>query len=277
MENNKSFWTRKISIWHIVYISVIFIIMTICVLCIIPGRINDEAYQNFSFAATITSIVLAVVSIVYSLQSGLSSVGQLNSIKNIEYNINEEIKRFTNLESSIKNVVSEIVHPIQTSMGDIQQRQADIQKSQDDLTRNWREFSVSLGASTENQDYHTNDNNPKISIEDKPQIFAIILYTCLCSNEKDKDIPYHILSKFFGVRSFYCEGVINSISIFNPTAMSVGIGSKQTRQKITKYDESILGTKTQLATLIMKGTNKTLGENILNTLNNYYECDDAIS
>ena len=63
----KIFWTRKVSLWHIVYIVIICLIVNVFLLCIVPGRVNDEAYQNFSFAATIVSIVLAVVSIVYSL------------------------------------------------------------------------------------------------------------------------------------------------------------------------------------------------------------------
>ena len=89
--NNKNFWSRKISIWHFVYIILFCIFFSIVTLLIMPGRINDDAYQNFSFAATITSIVLALVSIVYSLQSGLSSVGQLHSVIEIESQISNEI------------------------------------------------------------------------------------------------------------------------------------------------------------------------------------------
>lgn len=74
-------------------------------LLIIPGRINDDAYQNFSFAATITSIVLALVSIVYSLQSGLSSVGQLHSVIEIESQISNEIKKFSGIDEKIRNAL----------------------------------------------------------------------------------------------------------------------------------------------------------------------------
>ena len=133
-----SFWSRKVSIWHIIYLVIICLIINIFLLCIVPGRINDDAYQNFSFAATITSIVLAVVSIVYSLQSGLSSVGQLNGIKDIEAKIGTELTRFANLETSIKNAVREGITPLEASMGDIKQRQDEISKTQDDLANNWK-------------------------------------------------------------------------------------------------------------------------------------------
>lgn len=139
-KGNRSFWGRKVSIWHIIYLVIICLIINIFLLCIVPGRINEEAYHNFSFAATITSIVLAVVSIVYSLQSGLSSQSQLNGIKNIEERIGSELTRFSTLESSIKDAVKEGITPLEASMGNIQQRQDDLQKSQDDFSKNWKEL-----------------------------------------------------------------------------------------------------------------------------------------
>lgn len=40
----KIFWTRKVSLWHIVYIVIICLIVNVFLLCIVPGRVNDEAY-----------------------------------------------------------------------------------------------------------------------------------------------------------------------------------------------------------------------------------------
>ena len=95
---------KKVSVWHIIYIVLICTIFCLVVILILPGRICEEAYTNFSFAATITSIVLAVVSIVYSLQSGLSSVGQLNSIKDVEVSIKNELQKFSDIEGAINFV-----------------------------------------------------------------------------------------------------------------------------------------------------------------------------
>lgn len=222
IENSKkSFWSRKVSVWHIVYLVIICLIINIFLLCIVPGRINDDAYQNFSFAATITSIVLAVVSIVYSLQSGLSSVGQLNGIKDIEAKIGTELTRFANLESSIKQAVKEGISPLEASMGDIKQRQNDLQKSQDDFTKNWKEF-MQVGQPSGESPTEAPTEHPNILLtNDKPQIFSVILYACVRSKETDRDIPYHILARFFGKRSYYCEGVISSLSVFNASALKL--------------------------------------------------------
>lgn len=80
LDNKHPFWTCKVPVWHVAYIVLICILIVLFVLLIALGRINDDAYHNFSFAATITSFVLVVVSIVYSIQSGISSLGHMSRI-----------------------------------------------------------------------------------------------------------------------------------------------------------------------------------------------------
>lgn len=278
MNDNKSFWTRKVSIWHIMYITLVFIVLGICLLCIIPGRINDDAYHNFSFAATITSIVLAVVSIVYSIQSGLSSVGRMSNISEIESNINKEIARFSTLEASIKEGVKDVLTPIQASMGDIQQRQNDIQKAQDDMARNFSEMmSVNSEAIKTAKVKGKKESFPQNNI---PQIFAVILLTCLYSHKTGKDIPYHILGRYFGVRSYYCEGVINSLFVFDKDSMQIGEGSKLNRQKVLVFDEIKYGNENQLKKLVIDGKNAKLGNDIYVALHDYFykeNCNDSVA
>ena len=265
----KSIWTRSVSIWHIIYIVVICIIINVFLLCIVPGQINDDAYKNFSFAATIVSIVLAVVSIVYSLQSGLSSIGQLNGIKDIEAKIGTELNRFAGLESSIKNAFQESINPLQASMGDIQQKQDDIQKAQDELSKNWREFNQNVNNLA--NEGHQNDNATELAGKGIPQILCVIFYVCLKSKETGKDLPYHILGKFFGNRSYYCEGVINGLSVLKPDLLKVKMGSKPNRQAIEVYNESALGSEDWLIKQIKEGKNAKLGENIIVELNNFFQ------
>lgn len=266
-----TFWTRKVSIWHIVYIVLICLIVNVFLICILPGRINDSAYQNFSFAATIVSIVLAVVSIVYSLQSGLSSIGQLNGIKDIEARIGTELTRFAGLESSIKSALNESINPLQASMGEVKQKQDDIQKAQDEFFKNWKELSQSV--SNPVNEGHQNDDASELVGKEVPQILCVIFYVCLCSKETGRDLPYHILGKFFGSRSYYCEGVINGLSVIKPDLLKVKVGSKPNRQTIETYNSSALGSKEWLQKQIKEGKNTKLGEDILVELNNFFYSD----
>lgn len=77
----------KISKLHLYYILAICSLIIISILLQIRYPVSEVAFENFSFASTITSIVLAVVSIVYSIQSGNASNIQLNNVRDIDAEI----------------------------------------------------------------------------------------------------------------------------------------------------------------------------------------------
>lgn len=70
---------KQVSITHLIYLTIIFIILTI-LFWTLSLNSSDEALRLFSFASTITSIVLAVVSIVFSIFSGKNVDASLGSI-----------------------------------------------------------------------------------------------------------------------------------------------------------------------------------------------------
>lgn len=84
------------------------------------------------------------------------------------------------------------------------------------------------------------------------------------------DIPYHVLGQFFGVRRYYCEGVINSLATFNRSSMKLKVGSKHTRQVVSEYNESELGSKEWLRKQVLEGKNTKLGNDIIHALDEYY-------
>lgn len=260
-----SFWIRKVSIWHIIYLIVIALIINIFLLCIVPGRVSDDAYHNFSFAATITSIVLAVVSIVYSLQSGLSSIGQLNSIKEIESRIGNELCKFSDIEDTIAKVVENSISPLEASMGNIQQSQDDIQKSQVEIN-NWLRKEYREGNDNESADVTS------LSKKNTPRIFSVIFYTCVRSKETKKEIPVHILEQHIGSLYYYCEGVIRSLSIYNPQKISIRVGDKSSKIVVERFDENLFGKKEYLKQQILKGGFE-LGNSIIIALDEYYDAN----
>lgn len=248
-ELEKGFWQRKISLWHFVYFCVICILFAIGVLLIMPGRVNDDAYQNFSFAATITSIVLAVVSIIYSIQSGLSSVGQLNVISDIESKISHEINKFSDIDDKIRNALS----PIASQVGDIKQ-------TQDNLHTEFLKISkleISQG----------DNNNGEI---EGPVILYVVLYAAAKSFETKMDIPYHKFAEHLGPQSRYCEGLLDGIAAFSPNKIKVEQGSKPTRKKVTTYDNSIFGSVDNLRKKVETIQNPKLSKSLLTSIDDYY-------
>lgn len=136
-DNKRGFWTARVSVWHIAYIVLICLLIILFVLLIAPGRISEDAYHNFSFAATITSIVLAVVSIVYSIQTGMSSLGHMTRIRDIEENISEEVQKFSGIDEAIRQAIS----PLNQKMGDMQKAQDTMKQVQDDMLEQVTKFN----------------------------------------------------------------------------------------------------------------------------------------
>lgn len=271
-KHEKGFFGKKVSIWHIIYIMLICGVVNIFVLLIAPGRINDDAYQNFSFASTLTSIVLAVVSIVYSLQSGLSTFGQLNGMKDIETQISKELAKFSSLENSIKESVQNCLKPLEASMGSIKQQQEVFQKSQEKLTN---DVLAQLGPNNS----VTNKTNSSdgvaesmlISLSGAPQIFALILYTCLCSFETKKRIPYYLFQKFLGDKSYYCQGVVVSLNIYCKDYFEARKENGQNNTHVvTKFDTAYFGKKDSFKTLISEKLPVKIKDELLVELDNYF-------
>lgn len=93
---------------HIRYIVLISLLICIFIVLVAPNYVSDEAFHNFSFAATITSIVLAVVSIVYSFYSSGGLTMSVGEMKQVEKNLEEEIRDIPNLKNHVSNTVDEL-------------------------------------------------------------------------------------------------------------------------------------------------------------------------
>lgn len=69
------------------------------------GLISQEAFQNFSFAASIASIILAVVSIVYTIYSGAGVANSTSVLNSTEQSIHDQIKKLDGIEERIVKVI----------------------------------------------------------------------------------------------------------------------------------------------------------------------------
>lgn len=108
MENNenKDNKEKTINRLHLIYGYIIsaLLIVSIILLWILSSRgvVSQEAFQNFSFAASIASIILAVVSIVFTIYSGAGSTAVLVST---EQSIREQIEELDGIEERIVKVI----------------------------------------------------------------------------------------------------------------------------------------------------------------------------
>lgn len=117
------------------YWAIIFVILTIFLVLCVPGRINDDAFLNFSFASVLVSIVLAVISIVLSISVGQTTTHYNLEIKDVEKEIQDKLRKFDDLDDSIRTSVENIV----------KREVDDVKKSQSEMNKIFESFLADSG------------------------------------------------------------------------------------------------------------------------------------
>lgn len=92
-------------IYNIVYLSVIFGIIVLCIILTCHYSIAEIAFHNFSFASTIVSIVLAVVSICYTLYSGWAMAQYFGNLSQIETRLHEEVNNLKKVQEKMDEIL----------------------------------------------------------------------------------------------------------------------------------------------------------------------------
>lgn len=182
MENSQNNYCHKEDVSHVktvyrlhlVYVVIICGIILVCTLCVIPRCVSDSAFQNFSFASAIVSIVLAVVSIVYSLWSGQKSNDQYVGMAHIESKIDEQLKGFERIEETFINKLN----PINNQIEQIKEDQTKTRKAVDEMSDR-----ITKGGT----DIHNEES--KYNIEASPAYADITLYLFVLAYTNRKKIP----------------------------------------------------------------------------------------
>ena len=107
---------KKVNVLHLVYLSIIFTILTI-LFWTLSMNTSDDALRLFSFASSITSIVLAVVSIAYSLVSGKQVDASLGSISKTSEDIRvvgNDIQKIGNEFSAVSADIKDVAKGIES-------------------------------------------------------------------------------------------------------------------------------------------------------------------
>lgn len=234
IENN--YEPKKINVHHLYYVLLIAILIIAVLILHIPFGISKYALDNFSFASTITSIVLAVVSIVYSIQTGNSSSDQLNGVRDIERNITEQLNNFSELEGKLHKKVDEI----RTGVTTVKEGQADIKKSVDDIM-----LQREVGAASKNGSKANN-----ISVNSV--LGNVLLYICVLSFETKLPIPGAILEKRHDIFS-YCYGYLIALTVFEEDKIQIDTESDQALTTVVcHFDKQTFGTKEEIRARIDK-------------------------
>lgn len=177
----------KINKLHLIYTIVIFLLLiTFLVICWVLSAkcvISEYVFDNFAFAATLVSIVLAIVSIVYTIYSGAQTTSSIGVLENVENNITKQLETLQGVENVIKETVKE-----------------EQSKSEATLKAYFEQGLFPSGEIKRVQRYK-NNNNLAFDIDKNTPLGNVFLYCCLLSKKYNKpwklDMPAEMLHLAF--------------------------------------------------------------------------------
>lgn len=227
---------KKISIHHLYYTIAIAIIILVCAVLIVPCYVSDKAYENFSFASTITSIVLAVVSIVYSIQSGNASSQQLNSVRDIDAEIKRQLDSFGHIEENVSKLLDGGMTKIQDDVKRLSDGQTEISTR---LNNIGKEMNVKDGTKTSSGETDFSNNSAYGNV---------ILYACSLSFKNKKNLPREIFDEDIADYNYWF-GYLIALKMSMPDKFMYKLNANDPSPLssiVTNYDEKTFGTSESL-------------------------------
>ena len=191
---------------HLLYWAIIFVILTIFLILCVPGRINDDAFSNFSFASVLVSIVLAVISIVLSISVGQSTTHHSLEIKDVEKEIQDKLRKFDDLDDSIRTSVENIV---KKEVDDVKKSQSEMNKIIESLV----DSTIAQGGSSVKSTGGTLDTS------NTNYLCVASLYLAAICYRTGKPLPIPQLKQ----NSFIIVGFLSALSTIEPDNLFIQV------------------------------------------------------
>lgn len=164
------------------YIISILLICGIVLLWILTcrGVVSPVAFQNFSFAASVASIILAVVSIVFTIYSGAGVASSADTLIKTEKSIRKQIENLDGIEERI-------IKTIESGNIGISNKLDETKNSIDLLNSN------AILSSVVPENISDSSKSKLLDISSNSGFGNMLLYICLKSIEKNKAWKFDIL------------------------------------------------------------------------------------
>lgn len=212
----------KLHLIYIIVISILFVIfLIICWVISCKQQISDVALQNFSFAATITSIVLAVVSIVYSIYSGAGMSGSVSLMQDAENKIRIQVDKLDNIDTKIFDAVRTGNSVLENKVDHIKQQ---IQPISESLYK------------IDNSDTSAKSNTI-IDINKMSVYGLILLYICYKSLQTGKSWPIDLLGN---ENKYYFQGLLVVLTCISELKFEYNTSDDFSNVKMISVDSSKL-------------------------------------
>lgn len=252
---------KKIVRLHLVYWAIIFIFLAIFLLLIAPGRVNRHAFENFSFASTLVSIVLAVVSIVYSFRTKSNASENIAGIREIERNIDSKLQKFDSLKNEIVEEVKGITRPIEDDVSSIRQGQVEASNQMKEM----------FDKMAQNSAKPTDTDGKLLS---SASFYGNVMMYILCkSKQSGKAIDLAKMGLDFNDNYEYYWGFLIALTALKGRPFDYE--DKGHIITVTQYDETQLGDIEYWKSIINDFKNKTEVKKYMDAVDEYFSKDSS--
>ncbi len=232
---------RYITRLHLVYGFIILAILGVFLLLVAPGKVNENAFDNFCFAATIVSIVLAVVSIVYSFRTKNNASDNMAGIREIERGIDDKLCKFDELEKHIieefSNLQSRGINPLQKDVSSLHDDQVGIREGLEQLKAVMKQQVVPKESKGVEKDQGNNEG-----IKGNSFLGNLLLYMALQSFKKNKVIDLSEINSKLALQRDYLYGYLLALCVFFRDKISLNYEkNRATLGTIKAFDEGFFG------------------------------------
>lgn len=229
---------------HLMYWAIIFVILTVFLVLCVPDRINDDAFSNFSFASVLVSIVLAVISIVLSISVGQSATHYSLEIKDVEKEIQDKLRKFDDLDDSIRTSVENIV---KKEVDDVKKSQSEMNKIIESIVNS----TIVKGSSG------IKSTGGTLDISNTNYLCVAALYLAAICYRTGKPLPISKLKQ----HSFMIAGFLSALSTVEPDNLLIQV--KNNDIYVTSFVSGRWGDEENLKNAVTHLDNETIREVVL--------------
>lgn len=241
---------------HSMYLAIIFILLSVFLILLAPLTVCPEAFERFSFASTIVSIVLAVVSIVYSFRTKSNSSENMAGIREIERSIDSKLEKFDSLKTEIVEGVKGLTRPIETEVSNIRLGQVETSNQMKQM------FEKMTQKETESQ-------NADGQLFGSSSFYGNILMYMLCkSKATGKGIDFEKIGLDINDNYDYFWGFWIALTALQGQPFEYSDNNRVL--KVLKYDETQLGNESYWRGIIEGYKNKDDAKKYLDAIDVYF-------
>lgn len=247
---------KQVNKLHLIYGYVIagllIISIVVCWILSCNGLISENAFQNFSFAASIVSIVLAVVSIVYTIYSGAGVSNSVDVLREAEQNIKTQVEALDGLENRIMGALENVNVGLSSKLTEVQNKMDPF------IERNI------------NNEQATSNAKELFNFRANSLFGNIILYICLRSIEKEKAWPIDIIGN---ENKLYLQGYLVAMASIPSLGFSYVADEKfQTIQSCSFKDkQKFIQYNKEIKNAVSTYRNQDLVTKLMKVVDDYFE------